>query len=247
MYNQNQSLTALPVAIDLSQIDLPSAGQYITVSGDYLTTVTKVEVKSAASNANNLMIVATHRIVEGELAGSNFVDRLNIVNSNPDTQRIAIQTLKAYAVALGIDGTISDAQQLVNGRNMRVHVQASEERSKKDPNKKVWMNQVSNIRNADGSDLVARPSAGGGYQAAPAPSAPAPSAPAPAAPQTQAPQGGYGQPHAPTPSAPAPQAPQANYATPQQQQQPQQQEQWQAPQAPQGGNAPQAPSFVPQQ
>lgn len=213
----------LPEAFDQSQYDLPNSGTYIKESGDVVVYVKDAKLRAARENNANMYIEVQLGIVGGNNDGMTTVDRVNLYNVNAVASDLGRKQLKAYCVALGIHAAFNDLTVLKNGRRFMVHVTASEVVSKKDSNKKVWENRISNIRYENGDDLVA----------------------AGASNQQQQPQQSYASPAAP--SAPAPQAPNVPSAPAQQQQQQQQQQQAQyaPPQAPQThAPAPQQPQYA---
>ena len=71
-------------------------------AGDYLVQVSESEMVPT-KNGNGQMLKLTYEILSGPYEGRKLWDRLNIINTNTDAQRIAWQQLKKLCEALGID------------------------------------------------------------------------------------------------------------------------------------------------
>lgn len=211
----------LPRMFDPNQNQILGAAAFIKVSGKYPVIITDAQMKAVAGNNAAHYLQFTLEITDGELRGQSFVDRLNLVNSNPKTVEMAVKSLTSYATAIGQQQAFDDAN-ILRGRPFQLYVEAVEEPSTTDPNKSQWANSVKRWYYADGNEVQQ-----GKYGSLTAQGT---------APNGQQPQGGY------APPAGAPAAPQG-YAPPAQQQPPQQQVQHQQQpvqqQAPQGYAPPQ--------
>lgn len=222
--------------INIATLELPNSSSFFDVEGAFKMVVEKAELKQTKTNAANVMLALTLKIIEGEHTGKRGVHNLNIYNQNPDAVKIAFGELAAYATAMGADPMLQNTAQLC-GKPFFVYVSVVQKADKLDPNKMYTNNNFSDWAYADGTPIVLGQfgATGGkdsdGQQYAPrAPVAVAPVAVAPA-------QAGY--------APQAQQQPQAPVAAAQPQYTPQAQ---QAPVAQQPQYAPQAaqqPAFVP--
>lgn len=79
-------------------------------AGDYLAQIIESEITDTKSGTGQ-MLKLTFEIMSGQHESRRIWDRLNIVNQNPDAQRIAQQQLKRLCDACGT-GAISDSEEL---------------------------------------------------------------------------------------------------------------------------------------
>jgi hypothetical protein len=79
-------------------------------AGDYLAQIIESEIADTKSGTGQ-MLKLTFEIMSGSHESRRIWDRLNIVNQNPDAQRIAQQQLKRLCDACGT-GAISDSEEL---------------------------------------------------------------------------------------------------------------------------------------
>lgn len=79
-------------------------------AGDYLVQIIESEITDTKSGSGQ-MLKLTFEILSGDHQSRRIWDRLNIVNQNPDAQRIAQQQLKRLCDACGT-GAISDSEEL---------------------------------------------------------------------------------------------------------------------------------------
>jgi hypothetical protein len=79
-------------------------------AGDYLAQIIESEITDTKSGTGQ-MLKLTFEIMSGQHESRRIWDRLNIVNANPDAQRIAQQQLKRLCDACGT-GAISDSEEL---------------------------------------------------------------------------------------------------------------------------------------
>jgi len=201
--------------------------------GEYLAVVVSNTLKPTKGNTGGYAEF-TFRVVEGEFTSVTQAYRLNLINQNPETVRIAEEQLSALCHATGNGGQAVQDLDVLNNIPMILVIGPQKEQ---EPGKPV-RTEVKGVRPYTGvAPAGAAPA--GAAPAAPAWNAPAPSAPAPA---QGAPAPAWGNPAAgqPAPAAPAP-APAAAPAAPAQSAwgQPQQQQQQQQP-------APAAPAGQPQ-
>lgn len=225
-------------------------GDFIKVSGKYPVVIVECEMKQTKNNQAAHYLQFTLEILDGDLKGQRFVDRLNINNPSEQTREIAYKSLTSYATAVGYNQAFADAS-VLKGRPFMLFVNAEEKPSTTDPNKTNWENSVKKWYYADGEEIQqgkfgsakAQGTPPTGQYAAPSAAAPA-AAPAPQA-APAAPQQQYAAPVATAPAQqqyapPVQQAPaQQQYAPPVQQAPAQQQY------APPAGAAPAQGSYVP--
>ncbi|HTD74544.1 MAG TPA: DUF669 domain-containing protein [Steroidobacteraceae bacterium] len=79
-------------------------------AGDYLAQIIESEISDTKSG-NGQMLKLVFEILSGDQQSRRVWDRLNIVNANPDAQRIAQQQLKRLCDACGT-GAIVDSEEL---------------------------------------------------------------------------------------------------------------------------------------
>ncbi len=100
----NLGMTFNPDAIE------EDAGFEPLPAGDYLAQIIESEITDTKSGSGQ-MLKLTFEIMSGQHESRRIWDRLNIVNQNPDAQRIAQQQLKRLCDATG-SGAISDSEEL---------------------------------------------------------------------------------------------------------------------------------------
>lgn len=88
-------------------------------AGDYLAQIIESEIADTKSGSGQ-MLKLTFEILSGDHHSRRIWDRLNIVNANPDAQRIAQQQLKRLCDACGT-GAISDSEEL-HFKPINIHV-----------------------------------------------------------------------------------------------------------------------------
>lgn len=201
---------------DASQVDPQQSFEPIP-AGWYNMMIVESEMKPT-SNGQGTYLQLSLKVVDGQYAGRQVFDRLNLQNQNPVAAEIAYRRLSAYCHATGVI-QVQDSQQL-HGIPLKARVSVrTDSTGQYDPSNEIKV--VKHINEETGT--TAAP-AQQGFQA------PAQQAPAPQQGFQQAPQQQWQQP--PAQQAPAPQQ--------QQFQQPAQQPQFQQPapqQAPAQGGA----------
>jgi hypothetical protein len=94
--------------------DLPDDDKFDPVpAGTYVCRIVESDVKPN-STGSGMLLKLTIKIDEGEFAGRQFWENLNIQHKNPTAQQIGQSTLKKLMRACGIQGSMSDSEQLHN-------------------------------------------------------------------------------------------------------------------------------------
>ncbi|MFZ1074789.1 MAG: DUF669 domain-containing protein [Minisyncoccia bacterium] len=167
----------------------PTQGPEVWPLADYPLEITKEEVKAVKDDASSTYLELTLTCLDGQFKGKTHPYRLNLWNSNQESQRIAYQQLSALCHAIGRI-QIADTSHLIGGRLIGViGPQKNDAR----------YSEVKRVKDMNGNEP-------GRASHAPATAAPAPSygaAPTPA----------YAQP-GPAPTAAAPAQPQGGWQAP---------------------------------
>ena len=88
--------------LNFNAYDVEPASEYTPLpNGQYAAVISESEVK-AAKTGNGRYLGLTFVIIEGEYANRKVWTRLNIVNKNPDAQRIANGHLSSICRAVGV-------------------------------------------------------------------------------------------------------------------------------------------------
>jgi hypothetical protein len=95
-------------------------------AGDYLVQIVESEIGPTKSG-NGQILKLTLEILSGEYERRRIWERINIVNQNPDAQRIAQQQLKKLCDALGT-GPIQDSEEL-HFKPVNIHVEIRQDKS----------------------------------------------------------------------------------------------------------------------
>ena len=218
------SNTQINFNIDPTQYEVwgLASGNYITESGKYPVIIVDANYEPTASNANNWKLSLTLQIIAGKFKDKLINTSLNIAHSDEKTRNAGLAQLTSYCTAMGMSQAWNDASVLFN-KPFQIYVEASQEVSQSDANKKYWKNDIKNWFYANGEAIKQGVFASGAqlqvvFNGDAAASTPAPSVPTgtiapPAQPQVQqaAPQG-YGQPQQPVQQPVQQQAPQGGYA-----------------------------------
>lgn len=105
-------MVALPQTFNVA--DLPdTGGMPLIPEGRYKAVIVESEMKSTKSGSGQylqLKIVLT----EGEHMNTEFIERLNVVNTNQQAVEIAYRTLARISEALGMEKTPQDSNELHN-------------------------------------------------------------------------------------------------------------------------------------
>lgn len=101
-------MAQLPATFDPNEI--PDDDYDLIPPGHYLAQVIESEI-AETKNGTGQMATLTFEIMEGEFERRRVWERLNIINANPDAQRIAQQQLKRLCDATGA-GVINDTEEL---------------------------------------------------------------------------------------------------------------------------------------
>lgn len=106
-------MVALPQTYNTA--DLPDTGGSLPLipNGQYPAVIVASELKATKNNDGHylaLTVVITH----GQYQGTEFIERLNIINKNIKAVEIAYKTLARISEAVGMQQTPSDSVQLHN-------------------------------------------------------------------------------------------------------------------------------------
>jgi hypothetical protein len=101
-------MAQLPGTFDPAEI--PDDDYSLIPPGRYLAQVIESKLDDTR-NGTGQILTLTFEIMEGEFERRRVWERLNIVNANPDAQRIAQQSLKRLCDASGA-GAINDSEEL---------------------------------------------------------------------------------------------------------------------------------------
>src|SRR5688572_2017045 len=107
-------MVALPVPVQ-NTADLPDTGgamPHIT-PGQYPAVIVESEMKPTSAGTGQFLALKVV-ITQGQFQGTEFTERLNIINQSADAVQIAIKTLARIAEAVGMTQTPSDSVQLHN-------------------------------------------------------------------------------------------------------------------------------------
>jgi hypothetical protein len=117
-------MAQLGMNFDATQIE-PStgAGLPLVPPGKYLVHMVASEMRPTKDGTGNFLYVEFD-ILEGPYQGWKLVDRLNLINPNPQTVQIAQRTLSAICHAVGVM-SVNDSNQL-HARRMAVDVRVEE-------------------------------------------------------------------------------------------------------------------------
>jgi len=88
----------LGYTFDATQVE-PNAPRELLPPGKYVAQIVKSEMKP--TNSGGEMLEIELDIIEGEFQNRKLWDRLNLVNTNPKAQEIALRTLSAICHATG--------------------------------------------------------------------------------------------------------------------------------------------------
>lgn len=104
-------------------------------AGTYIAQITESEIKATKSGTGQ-MLNATFEVLEGQYKGRKVFGRINIVNANPEAERIGQSQLSALCHATGVM-QLQDTVQLHN-RPIKIKVKIREdETGKYDPSNDV--------------------------------------------------------------------------------------------------------------
>ena len=105
-------MVALPNIYETAS--LPSSGSKSLIeNGQYKAVIVASEWKDIRT-AGGKMLVISVILTEGRFANTEFTERLNIINANEQTVKIAYQTLARISEAVGFTSTPADSEALHN-------------------------------------------------------------------------------------------------------------------------------------
>jgi hypothetical protein len=144
--------------------------------GNYTAQVIESVMKETAKGGQMLQL--TLEIIDGPSKGRRVWDNLNIKNSNPTAQEIALRTLSAICLAIGKQH-ISDSEE-IHFLPMTITVAVEVDNRDKDlpPDEQRRRNVVKGYAAARGDAPVAKAPSSFSSRQAPPPSTPRPAAPA---------------------------------------------------------------------
>jgi hypothetical protein len=93
--------------------DLPSSKIVLIEPGQYQAVVVDSELKPNSKNDGQYLAL-TLVITQGQYVNTEFVERLNIIHTNPTTVQMAYKTLARISEAVGMTRTPSDSVELHN-------------------------------------------------------------------------------------------------------------------------------------
>jgi hypothetical protein len=119
----------LPTGIAGQSVEdvLANAGSGTTLIPEGIYRAMAVEGALKDTQTGGVMLVLKFVITEGPHANTELTDRLNIVNSNTTTTKIALETLARIAKAAGMDKTPSNSDALLRKHML---IQVKTEKSK---------------------------------------------------------------------------------------------------------------------
>lgn len=143
--NHNPQASKINFAIDPNQHEIwgSGSGGYITESGKYLLAVTNAVYEPTTQNANNWKLSLTLRFLAGKFKDKEIGTSLNIAHSQETTREAAMKQLASYCTAMGISQAWDDAAIMYN-KPFQAYIEATQEASQSDPNKKYWRNELKN-------------------------------------------------------------------------------------------------------
>ena len=100
------------LSIDLDSIELQDSGGWQSLPpGDYRVMITDSQLKPNSKGTGDVLTLFL-QVLDGDGAGTEIRDYLSVRHQNETAQRIAQQTLKQIASAIGINGVLTDSAQL---------------------------------------------------------------------------------------------------------------------------------------
>lgn len=119
IYNKNLTFTketkmvALPAVYKTTDLPDTGGGNVHIPDGQYPAVIVSSEFKTTKDGQGQYLALKTV-ITSGQYANTEFTERLNLVNKNPQTMEIAYKTLARISEAVGMASTPSDSVQLHN-------------------------------------------------------------------------------------------------------------------------------------
>lgn len=106
-------MVALPQTYNTA--DLPDTGGSMPLipAGQYQAVIVHSELKPTSKGDGQYLALKV-LLTQGQYANTEFVERLNIINPNPQAVEIAYKTLARISEALGMQQTPGDSNQLHN-------------------------------------------------------------------------------------------------------------------------------------
>lgn len=143
--------------------DVGEGGFRVIPPGIYNVIISNSELKDNRAG-NGKYLEVTYQIIEGrEFIGKTVKDRLNIIHTDPKTQKFAHSQLKKICDAVGHKGQLKDSNQL-HGKPMSIRVVIEEFESNKEPGKILQSNRVESRMPKQSAITVAPPSAESGQE-----------------------------------------------------------------------------------
>jgi hypothetical protein len=106
-------MVALPQTFNTADLPDTGGGVVLIPQGQYQAVIVNSEMKET-SNKSGQYLALKVVITSGQYANTEFVERLNIVNTNAQAVEIAYKTLARISEAVGLTQTPSDSMQLHN-------------------------------------------------------------------------------------------------------------------------------------
>lgn len=97
---------------DPNEVETRSSGDFSPLpTGDYVMQMISSDWKDTKSGSGRY-IKFEFEVLDGEYAGCRYWEHVNLINNNDTAVKIAKETLKEVAAAVGIHGALRDTQEL---------------------------------------------------------------------------------------------------------------------------------------
>jgi hypothetical protein len=106
-------MVALPQSYDTASLPDTGGALPLIEPGQYQAVIVKSEFKETSKKTGSYLEL-TNVITQGQHKGTEFIERLNIVNQNPQAVEIAYKTLARISEAVGMTRTPNDSNELHN-------------------------------------------------------------------------------------------------------------------------------------
>ena len=119
-------MAKLNLSLSNVEMEKPKSEFWTVPAGKYTVKVGKAEIKETRNGG--AAVIFGYEIQDGEYAGKLIKDFVNIINQNPEAQRIGLQRLKTVAFATGFEGSnLDDTDQLIGKESFEVVVDVKEQ------------------------------------------------------------------------------------------------------------------------
>lgn len=173
-------MVALPQQFNTA--DLPDTGGMVLIPAGQYQAVIVESVLTPTKNGQGQFLALKVIVTQGQYQGTEFTERLNIINQNPKAVEIAYKTLARISEALGMNRTPNDSNELHN-KPLMIEVKTEEGNEYTDNQGNKQMGKPKSII----GKYLPMPQAGGAFAQQPAQTFAAPQQTAPAQAQAAAP------------------------------------------------------------